>query len=238
MKRITLIIPLLVCLSFGSVQAKKLGDFNNDGSLSIADAIGFIRILMGLDPQGDVGKDYNVSDISPNRDILGNAEFEADGEYPPPENLDNYRDGEIVVTLRFGEPLDVFEKDEVYGYMITVDANPVNYHFKFVPGGKYWLEAEFVMIDSCFYDKSEIIQHLDSVDTVVNLHPTFLGTNMGCFDLILTGVSDGEFVKVEDRMFVARKVYKRFYIDGTDSQDFKLEKKENINIAKPLKRKR
>ena len=73
------------------------------------------------------------------RDILGNAEFETDGNYPPPDNKDNAFDYNIVVTLRFGEQLDIFEEDEVYGYMITVDRNPVNYHFKFVPDGKYWL---------------------------------------------------------------------------------------------------
>ncbi len=147
------------------------------------------------------------------RDILGNAEFEADGNYPPPDNQDNFYDGEITVTLRFGEPLDIFEKDEVYGYMITVDRNPVNYHFKFVPGGKYWLEAEFVMSDSCFDYKSGVFQHSDTLDTEVDLRPTFLGTDMGCFDLILTGVSGGECVQVDERFWVTDKVYERFYRD-------------------------
>jgi len=155
------------------------------------------------------------------RDILGNAEFEADGNYPPPDNQDNFRDGEITVTLRFGEALDIFEKDEVYGYMITVDSNPVNYHFKFVPDGKYWLEAEFVVVDSCFSDESVVFQHSDTVDTVVDLHPTFLGTNMGCFDLILTGVSEGEFVQVEDSFWVTGKVYEHFYRDRKEIEGVK-----------------
>lgn len=147
------------------------------------------------------------------RDILGNAEFEADGNYPPPDNLDNFYDGEITVTLRFGESLDIFEKDEVYGYMITVDRNPVNYHFKFVPGGNYWLEAEFVIADSCFYYNSGVFLHLDTLDTEVDLHPTFLGTDMGCFDLILSGVAEGECVQVDERFWVTEKVYQSFYRD-------------------------
>ena len=145
------------------------------------------------------------------RDILGNAEFETDGNYPPPDNKDNAFDYNIVVTLRFGEQLDIFEEDEVYGYMITVDRNPVNYHFKFVPDGKYWLEAELVILDSCFSDQSEVFEHSDSVDTEVDLFPEFLGTGMGCFDLILTGTSEGESVQVEEKTWVTRKVYERYY---------------------------
>ena len=153
------------------------------------------------------------------RDILGNAEYEADGNYPPPDNLDNFMDDNIVVTLRFGEALDIFEKDEVYGYMITVDYNPVNYHFKFVPDGKYWLEAELVILDSCFYAKSSVFDHADSVDTEVDLRPTFLGTNMGCFDLILSGVAEGECVLVEEKMWVTRKVYERYYREREEEKN-------------------
>ncbi|MBN2288525.1 MAG: hypothetical protein JXQ83_04275 [Candidatus Glassbacteria bacterium] len=153
------------------------------------------------------------------RDILGNAEFETDGNYPPPDNKDNAFDDNIVVTLRFGEQLDIFQKDEVYGYMITVDRNPVNYHFKFVPDGQYWLEAEFVILDSCFYDESGTFMHSDSVDTEVELRPVFMGTNMGCFDLILTGVSEADCVQVDERTWVAKKVYERFYREREGAGD-------------------
>ena len=240
MKRYIKIILLLVCLAFGSVQAKILGDFNNDGHLSIADAIMFIRHLMGLEVIPEVGQEIPEPGgvYLLYRDILGNAEFEADGDYPPPEDLDDYYDGEITVTLRFADPLDIFETNEVYGYMITVDYNPVNYHFKFIPNGKYWLEAEFVIQDSCFYDKSEVFQHSDSVDTVVELHPGFLGLNLDCFDLILTGVSEQECVRVGERMWVTGKVYERFYKDADNYRDLQTGKKDGDNFIRPLKRKR
>ncbi|MEA2063829.1 MAG: hypothetical protein U9P14_09045 [Gemmatimonadota bacterium] len=149
------------------------------------------------------------------RDILGNAEFEADGNYPPPANLDNFYDGEIVVTLYFGEQLDIFQKDDIYGYMITADEDPVNYHFKFVPDGKYWLEAEFTVLDSCFSFKSGTFDHAADVDTEMELRPVFLGLNMNCFNVTLSGVSEGECVPVgeEKKFWVTRKVYDRFYRD-------------------------
>ncbi|HUU29947.1 MAG TPA: hypothetical protein VM123_19255 [archaeon] len=145
------------------------------------------------------------------RDIYGNAEFEADGDYPPPDNLDNFDDGLITVTLRFGETIDIFTENDVYGYFITVDQNPYNYSFKFIPDGNYWLEAEFVVLDSCFYDKTDKFFHSDTADTIIDLHPEFLGVNRGCFDLILSGVSEGEYVQVGERFYVRKEVYDRFY---------------------------
>ena len=46
------------------------------------------------------------------RDIYGNAEFEEDNDYPPPDNLDNFDDGLITVTLRFGEQIDIFAEND------------------------------------------------------------------------------------------------------------------------------
>ncbi|MBN2288570.1 MAG: hypothetical protein JXQ83_04505, partial [Candidatus Glassbacteria bacterium] len=202
-------------LASGPLAAKVIGDFNNDGKLNIADAIMFIRHLMGHEVIPEVGRELTEPGgvFLLYRDILGNVEYEADNEYPPPDELDDYYDGEITVTLRFGEALDIFQKDEVYGYMITLDTNPVNYHFKFVPDGLYWVEAEFVILDSCFYDYSAVFQHDDSLDTVADLQPVFLGTNMDCFDLILTGVSGSDCVQVDERTWVTRRVYERFYRD-------------------------
>jgi|GEM_PF-3054506 hypothetical protein len=146
-------------------------------------------------------------------DIYGNAEFEEDGDYPPPDNLDNIPDDLIVVTLRFGESIAEFEENDVYGYFITVNLNPVNYAFKFVPSGRYWLEAEFVMMDSCFYDKTEKFFHSDTTDSVMELRPTFLGVNRLCFDLILSSANEEEYVQVGERSWVTRKVHERFYKD-------------------------
>lgn len=148
------------------------------------------------------------------RDIHGNAEFESDGTYPPPDNLDNAFDDNIVITLRFGEDFDIFEEDEVYGYMITVDngrGTDDNFWFKFIPDGYYWLEAELVIQDSCFYDKTNTFYQSDSTDTVIDLFPEFLGTNIGCFDLILTSVSEEDYIQLDDKTWVTKKVYERFY---------------------------
>jgi len=239
MKRYLAFVPLLVLLTFAGAQAKVIGDFNDDGKLTIADAIMFIRHLMGLSVVPEIGREIQQPGgvYLLYRDILGNAEFEADGDYPPPEDKDNYYDGEITVTLRFAEPLDIFGANEVFGYMISTDSNPLNYHFKFVPDGQYWLEAEFVITDSCFYDKSEVFRHSDSLDTVVDLRPGYLGTNMGCFDLILTGVSEQECVKVDRRTWVTAKVYERFYRNPENFQKSQTGKKEG-KITSPQERKR
>jgi len=145
-------------------------------------------------------------------DIYGNAEFEEDGTYPPPDELDNMEDDLIVVTLRFGEQIAEFEENDVYGYFITVDLNPVNYAFKFVPGGRYYLIAELVVMDSCFYVKTEKFVHPDTTDSVIELRPEFVGVNMGwCFDLILSSANEEEYVQVGERSWVTEKVYDRFY---------------------------
>ncbi|MEA1997542.1 MAG: hypothetical protein U9N45_07870 [Gemmatimonadota bacterium] len=146
-------------------------------------------------------------------DIYGNAEFEADGDYPPPDNLDNFDDGLITVTLRFGEDIAIYTRDEVYGYSITVDQNPENYKFPFVPNGYFWLEAEFTVLDSCFYDKTDSFYHSDTTDTEVQLRPTFLGLDKGCFSLILSGAAEDECVQVGERSWVTKKVYDSFYRD-------------------------
>lgn len=144
-------------------------------------------------------------------DIYGNAEFEVDGNYPPPDNFDLLSDDLITVTLRFGESIAEFEENDVYGYFITVDQNPVNYAFKFVPSGMYWLEAELVVMDSCFYDNTEKFAHSDSTDSVVELRPEFIGVNKGCYDLILSSANEEEYVQIAERSWVTRKVHERFY---------------------------
>lgn len=145
-------------------------------------------------------------------DIYGNAEFEEDGTYPPPDHLDDIRDELITVTLRFGESIAEFEENDVYGYFITVDENPVNYAFKFVPGGRYYLEAELVEMDSCFYVKTEKFVHPDTTDSVIELRPEFVGVNMGwCFDLILSSANEEEYVQIAERSWVTKRVYECFY---------------------------
>ena len=144
-------------------------------------------------------------------DIYGNAEFEKDGDYPPPDQWDNIKDNLITVTLRFGESIAEFEENDVYGYFITVNVNPVNYAFKFVPGGRYYLEAELVEMDSCFYVKTEKFVHPDTTDSVVELRPVFIGVNRGCFDLILSSANEEEYVQVAERSWVTKKVYECFY---------------------------
>ena len=58
MKRGIFTVVLISILIWGNVQAKTLGDFNNDGKLTMADAVGFILILVGKTPASDVGQEY------------------------------------------------------------------------------------------------------------------------------------------------------------------------------------
>ena len=144
-------------------------------------------------------------------DIYGNAEFEVDGDYPPPDDHDNISDELIIVTLRFGEQIAEFEENDVYGYFVTADMNPVNYAFKFVPAGRYWLEAELVDMDSCYYDKTDKFFHSDTTDSIMELRPEFLGVNRSCFDLILSSAKAEEYVQLAERSWVTKRVYEQFY---------------------------
>ncbi|MBN2568651.1 MAG: hypothetical protein JXB42_04375 [Deltaproteobacteria bacterium] len=58
MKKEIISAILVSFMFFGTAQARILGDFNNDGNLTIADAIAFIRVLMKIDPAGDIGQEY------------------------------------------------------------------------------------------------------------------------------------------------------------------------------------
>lgn len=61
MKRVAILIHLLVRLTFGSAQAKTLGDFNDDDNLTIADAIAFIMHLMGKVTLPEIGRDIKAT---------------------------------------------------------------------------------------------------------------------------------------------------------------------------------
>ncbi len=152
-------------------------------------------------------------------DVIGNAEFESDGTYPPPDNLDNAFDDLITVRLYFGEDFNVGEvtygENEIYGFYITSDDTPgdhVNFSFPFVPDGTYYLTAEFVSADSCFFAQSTDFAHTDTSHSEIDLRPLFLGQNQDCYDVILTAAQD-EMVQVGERFFVTRKVYDQFYKD-------------------------
>ena len=218
MRRILLLIPILCFLYTSPLPAKMIGDFNEDGVINIFDLIVFLQHLSGRETNSNIGE--HLGEYEPPEpqyiyllywDIFGNAEFEEDGNYPPPDNFDLLSDDLITVTLRFGESIAEFEENDVYGYFITVDKNPVNYAFKFVPSGRYYLEAELVVMDSCFYDKTEKFVHTDSTDSVVELRPVFIGVNRLCFDLILSGAKEEEYVQITEKSWVTRKVYERFY---------------------------
>ena len=121
-------------------------------------------------------------------DINGNAEFERDGTYPPPDNMDNDYDGEITVILYFNEDVDIFQKDDVYGYYITADNGPgtdPNFWFPFVPDYEYYLTAEFTQADSCFFDRSDPFFHSDSLTSTVNLYPVYVGQNQNCYNVTI-----------------------------------------------------
>jgi hypothetical protein len=57
MKRIAKFIPLLVCLIFGLSRAGIIGDFNDDGSINIADVV--VLLLSGMDNPNDPKVDFN-----------------------------------------------------------------------------------------------------------------------------------------------------------------------------------
>ena len=154
------------------------------------------------------------------RDIIGNAEFEADGDYPPPANLDNYSDDLITVTLHFAEAYlggrdnGGFDKDDIYGYYITTDDGEINFVFPFAPRGPYWASAELVVNDTCYFAKTDEFYHSgDTANTFIEIRPTLLGTGKGCFDLILSSAPDQpvEYVQTGPRTWISKDVYDRYY---------------------------
>ncbi len=155
-------------------------------------------------------------------DIYGVVEYEADGDYPPPFNNDNLSDDNIMVTLYFGENLDFYKKNDVYGYFVTYDdntaaSNEENFNFPFVPAGKYWLSAEFTIMDSCFQATTDIFTHTDSAHTFQELLPKFLGVNRNCWSVGLASVSDDEMVQISERCWVTRQVYENIYKDRLEN---------------------
>ncbi len=155
-------------------------------------------------------------------DIYGVVEYEADGDYPPPFDHDNLSDDNIIVTLYFGETIDFYQEDDVYGYFISYDddtdaSNEENFNFPFVPSGRYWLDAEFTLLDSCFYAKTSKFTHADTSHTFQELRPTFLGVNRDCWSVGLASVSDDEVVQLSERCWVTRQVYENIYKDKLEN---------------------
>ena len=161
------------------------------------------------------------------QDIAGNAEFELDGSYPPPANLDNEFDYLITVTLFFGEDFaGGFSKDQVYGYYLTTDDVDINFIFPFAPAGKYWLSAELVLNDTCYFAKTEIFQHKsDTTYTFQEIRPTLLGDNatQKCFELHVPGLASAEepveYVQQGPRCWINKKVYDTYYKESQENQE-------------------
>ncbi len=158
-------------------------------------------------------------------DIYGLVEYESDGDYPPPDNLDNVTDDNIVVTLFFGYNEDPYRVNDVYGYAITDDYNDENFSFPFVPEGDYWMTAEFVIQDSCFQKKTSTFYHADTAHTFVELRPAFIGLNKCKYyleelspDLAgLAAVSDDNMVQISERCWVTKQVYEDIYKDRMEN---------------------
>jgi hypothetical protein len=155
-------------------------------------------------------------------DVYGVVEYEADGDYPPPFDHDNLSDENIIVTMYFGESVDIYKENDVYGYFISYDddtnaSNEENFNFPFVKDGVYWLDAEFTIMDSCFYAKGSKFAHTDSSHTFKELRPTFLGVGRNCWSLGLASVSDDEMVQISERCWVTKQVYENIYKDRMEN---------------------
>ncbi|MCE5273016.1 hypothetical protein LLH00_17190 [bacterium] len=163
-------------------------------------------------------------------DVYGNAEFETDNDYPPPDNLDNSKDDLIVVTMHFAEAYlggaanGGFDKDAIYGYCITEDTagDAPNFYFPFVPRGPYWASAELTVNDTCYFVKTAEFYHSgDTANTRVDMRPVLLGVDKGCFDLILSAAQDEpvEYVQAGPRCWLNKKVYDKFYKEAEASRE-------------------
>ena len=204
------------------VGAKMIGDFNDDGRISLQDVVAFLLYLSGRKQIDEIGQEIQTTPQPVYylyTDIIGDAEFEPDGTYPPPVDNDNFMDDLITVTLHFGEDFlggraaGGFDKDEVYGYFITTD-NDVNFFFPFVPDGQYWASAELVIADTCYYARTETFYHAgDTLSTFVDIRPLKVGVNQGCFDLILSSAPDAppEYVQAGPRLWVNKAVLASVY---------------------------
>ena len=185
--------------------------------------------VLGLTAFLACGKDEKIVNVPVYQlyyDILGNAEFESDGNYPPPANLDNDKDGNITVILYFNEDIyfgddtePFFYKDDIYGFYITADNGPgtdPNFWFPFVPDFAFYLTAEFTIADSCFFETSDPFVHTDSANTRVDLYPVYAGQSLNCYNVTLGSADDQEMVEVTANgktFWVTQAVYEKFYQD-------------------------
>lgn len=71
MKKIVVLELLLLLSLFSFSEAAILGDFNNDGNLSIADVIALLLILRDGDPTGKVGHEYIMADGANGKIVSG-----------------------------------------------------------------------------------------------------------------------------------------------------------------------
>ncbi len=98
--------------------------------------------------------------------VLGNAEYERDGEF----GTDDYTDEDIEVILTFEDNMYGFEPGDIVGYYKTIDYNPINFWFKFVPPGDYGLEASLWDGDDYIWALSDIFYHSKNEDTYVDIY--------------------------------------------------------------------
>ncbi len=220
-------LTILLLLTAGlatALQARQVGDFNADGKIDLQDVITFVLHLAGKTTVPEIGQELSVGKpvYFLYTDIYGNAEFETDNDYPPPDNRDNLSDDLIVVTLHFAEDYlggaasGGFDKDNVYGYCITEDTmgETPNFYFPFVPNGSYWASAELTVHDTCYFVRSAPFYHSgDTVNTRIDLRPQLIGVNQGCFDLILSAAPQEplEYVQAGLRCWINKKVYSALF---------------------------
>ncbi|MCE5269779.1 hypothetical protein LLH00_00665 [bacterium] len=221
LKRYAFIMLLLMTAGLATtLQAKQVGDFNGDGKIDLQDVIAFMLHLAGRKTVPEIGQELQSG--TPvyylYTDIYGNAEFESDNDYPPPDNLDNSSDDLIVVSLHFAEDFlggaanGGFDKNDIYGYCITEDTmgDTPNFYFPFVPSGSYWASAELTVSDTCYFVKTDKFYHSgDTANTRIDLRPQRLGVDQGCFDLILSAAREKpvEYVQTGLRCWINKKVY-------------------------------
>jgi hypothetical protein len=233
-RSIAVLFFIIICLPMTLLAERIVGDVNNDNRIDIFDVLALLKFISGDQAElydiGKVASDSLIVDrdtvyiTDPDtvsvdnyllyNDIYGVVEFELDETYPPPFSLDNLSDDNIVVTLYFGESIDFYRENDVYGYFISYDdnteqSNAENFSFPFVPSGQYWLDAEFTIADSCYYVKTSKFFHTDSAHTFQELRPVFLGTGQNCWSVGLA--SAGDMVKISDNFWVNRSVYNHVF---------------------------
>ncbi|MFH1589761.1 MAG: hypothetical protein ABIB43_04310, partial [archaeon] len=123
------------------------------------------------------------------------------------------------------------------GYYETADLDNLNYWFKFIPEGRYNLEAQLWDGDLFISQESERFFHADDEDTYVDMYIWPGGGTTEISSKISTGKLSTTIPTMENKFYVSEKAYDLMQQNITEPEDmenFKNNVVKTSNLEKQI----